>query len=251
MLISQNGHERLSDYRLMPAQANHAFMVAATPGVVGISGWLAPELINPPCWKGHRARQLADMKWADILAFAMSGIEVFTGDLPFGDVKHETAILMVAQGKGPEIPLGPESRGFTTDIWKITQGCWQRNPTKRLDIEAVVYACHNFCFRELFLQLCVASESNRIPPDVGQACLVPPCHNRPKTPIPPPPPGQRSSILTIDHMSIVGASPQESCTCLKHITIDGGNLLVVQSPPGTPGLTVGINKNTLDGAEMS
>ena len=77
----------------MPVQANHAFMVATTPGVVGISRWLAPELINH-----HGRRQPAGTKQVDIFAFAMLGIEVFTGELPFGNARHETAILMIAQG---------------------------------------------------------------------------------------------------------------------------------------------------------
>ena len=130
----------------MPVQANHAFMVAATPGVVGISRWLAPELINPPRKKGRR--QPAGTKRADIFAFAMLGIEVFTGELPFGDVRHETAILMIAQGKRPEKPSGAESRGFTTEIWRFTQRCWQQNPTKRPDINTVVNTWRDFCFQE-------------------------------------------------------------------------------------------------------
>ena len=40
MTISQSGHARLSDYGLMPVQADHAFMVVVTPEVVGTPKWL-------------------------------------------------------------------------------------------------------------------------------------------------------------------------------------------------------------------
>ncbi|KAF9644342.1 kinase-like protein, partial [Thelephora ganbajun] len=73
-----------------------------TPAVVGISRWLEPELIGPPRKKGHR--QPAGTEQADIFAFVMLDIEVFTGELPFGDVRHELAIFIIAHGKRPEKP---------------------------------------------------------------------------------------------------------------------------------------------------
>ena len=130
----------------MPIQSNHVFTIAATPGAVGISRWLAPELINPPRKKGYR--QPAGTEKADIFAFAMLVVEVFTGELPFGDVRHETAILMIAQGQRPEKSRGAESRGLTTEIWKFTQRCWQQNPAKRPQIDAVVTAWQSFDSQE-------------------------------------------------------------------------------------------------------
>lgn len=61
----------------MPIQSNHAFMVAAIPGAVGISRWVAPELIRPSRKKG--VRQPAGTEQADIFAFTMLAIEVFMG----------------------------------------------------------------------------------------------------------------------------------------------------------------------------
>jgi len=145
VLISPNGHARLSDYGLMSIQSDHTFMIAATPGVVGISRWLAPELINPPK-KGRR--QPAGTEQADIFAFGMLAIEVFTGKLPFGDVRHETAILMIAQGQRPERPQGAESLGFTPEIWKFIRKCWRQNPAKRPSMSDVVTAWQRFDSQE-------------------------------------------------------------------------------------------------------
>ena len=132
-------------------------MNAATPGVVGISRWLAPELINPPRKKGNQ--QPAGTEQADIFAFAMLAIELFTGALPFGDVRHETAILMIAQGQRPGKPQAAENRGFTPEIWKSIQKCWNQNPAKRPGIDDVVGAWQRFYSQErcvLCLQYCVA-----------------------------------------------------------------------------------------------
>ena len=126
----------------MPIRSNHALMIAATPGVAGISRWLAPELINPPRKKGYR--QPAGTEQADIFAFAMLDIEVFTGELPFGDVRHQKAVLMISRERRPEKPCGAESRGLTTEIWEFIQRCWHQNPTERPDIGAVVTAWQNF-----------------------------------------------------------------------------------------------------------
>ena len=130
----------------MLIQSNHAFMNAATPGVVGISRWLAPELINPPRKKGRP--QPAGTEEADIFAFAMLAIEIFTGALPFGDVRHETAILMIAQGQRPGKPQAAESRGFTPEIWKFIQKCWNQNPARRPGINDVVGAWQRFDSQE-------------------------------------------------------------------------------------------------------
>ena len=121
-------------------------MEAATPGVVGISRWLAPELIDPPRRKGHQ--QPAATEQADIFAFAMLVVEVFTGDLPFGDVRHETAILMIVRGQRPEKPHDPESRGLTPEMWKFNQKCWHQNPTKRPDINVVSSTWRGFDSQE-------------------------------------------------------------------------------------------------------
>ena len=61
-------------------------MIAATPGAVGISRWLAPELINPSRKKGYR--QPAGTGQADIFAFAILVVEVVTGELSFGSVSY-------------------------------------------------------------------------------------------------------------------------------------------------------------------
>ena len=130
----------------MPIQSNHAFMVAATPGVVGISRWLAPELIDPPRKKWRQQPMATEQ--ADIFAFAMLAIEVYTGELPFCDVRHETAVLMILRGQRQDKPADADSRGLTPEIWKFIQKCWHQKPAKRPDINAVVGAWRGFDSQE-------------------------------------------------------------------------------------------------------
>ena len=121
-------------------------MEAATPGVVGISRWLAPEIIDPP--RKKRYQQPTATEKADIFAFAMLTAEIFTGELPFGDVTHETAILMIARGQRPEKPHDVESLGLTPGMWKFNQKCWHQNPSKRPDINSVSNAWRGFNSQE-------------------------------------------------------------------------------------------------------
>jgi len=100
VLISQNGRAHLSD---------HAFIVAATPGVVGVSRWRAHQFTMQ-----ERVRQQAGTEQAGIFTFTVSPIEAFTGELPFGDVKHRTAVLPIVRGQRSERPRSAESRGLTT-----------------------------------------------------------------------------------------------------------------------------------------
>jgi len=146
VLVSRNGRALVSDYGLMSIQSDQTFMSAATPGVVGMSRWLAPELINPPRRKEHR--QPAGTAKADIFAFAMLVIEVFTGELPFGNVRHETAILMIARGQRPEKPQDAECCGLTAEMFRFIEKCWHQNPAKRPDINEVVTAWKDFEYKE-------------------------------------------------------------------------------------------------------
>jgi hypothetical protein len=88
-------------------------MVATAPGVVGISRWLAPKLIDPPPKEKHQ--QPAATEQADVSARAMLYIQVHTGELPFGDVRYKAAILVIARGWRPGKPPDAQCGGFTPE----------------------------------------------------------------------------------------------------------------------------------------
>ncbi|KAF9646167.1 hypothetical protein BDM02DRAFT_277822 [Thelephora ganbajun] len=122
--------------------SNPIFTIAATPGVAGSSRWLAPEIIDPPRRTG--SKPLAASKPADVFAFAMLAVEVFTGNVPFGNMRNELAVIHIAHGKRPAKPQGVEQLGLTAEMWKFIEKCWSANPNKRPTIDEVVGTWEEF-----------------------------------------------------------------------------------------------------------
>lgn len=142
MLISKNGKAQICDYGLSPIVSNPMFTVAATPGVAGSSRWLAPEIIDPP--SKASSKPLTASKPADIFAFAMLAVEVFSGRVPFGSMKNESVVIQIASGKRPAKPPAAEQLGLTAEMWKFIGKCWTANPNKRPTIDEVVRTWEGF-----------------------------------------------------------------------------------------------------------
>ena len=95
--------------------------------------WLAPEIIKlPPNATGMESKP------ADIFAFAMLVIEVFTGKLPFEGQSSSGAANRIFRGDRPPFPQNAENVGFTVQMWELLQGCWDSNPAERPTIGGVV-----------------------------------------------------------------------------------------------------------------
>ena len=92
MVISKTGAARVCDYGLFSAIPDPHF--TDTPETVGASRWLAPELIDP------LKIPVSVSKSTDVFAFAMLAVEVFSGDIPFGNMRNEMATLHIVQGEG-------------------------------------------------------------------------------------------------------------------------------------------------------
>ena len=136
VVIDRRGRARLTEYGLAPVNSDPSFTVAATPGTIGTSRWLAPEIINPP-HKGN-GTSMMESKPADVFSFGMLAVEVFTGEVPFGEVKNEEVVLRILRGGRPEMPTNAQAVGLTGGVWKILESCWQQNPKKRPTMEEVV-----------------------------------------------------------------------------------------------------------------
>ena len=142
MLISKAKTAQVGDYGLTSIISNPMFTVAATPGVAGSSRWLAPEIIDPP--SKPSSKPLIGSKSADVFAFAMLAVEVFTGKVPFGNMKNESVVIQIANGKRPAKPQAAEQLGLTVEMWKLIEKCWTANPNKRPTIDDVVRALEGF-----------------------------------------------------------------------------------------------------------
>jgi len=136
VVVDQEGRARLTDYGLAPINPDLSFTVAATPGAVGTSRWLAPEIISP-VRKGSTL-PVMESRPADVFAFAMLAVEVFTGKIPFDEQKNEAVVLHISRGGRPEMPGNAQAVGLTVEMWRLLGSCWHQNPKKRPTMEEVV-----------------------------------------------------------------------------------------------------------------
>lgn len=136
VVVDRSGRARLTDYGLAPITSDPSFTIAATPGSIGTSRWLAPEIITPT--RKGRVMPMVESKPADVFAFGMLAVELFTGRIPFEQQRNETAVLRISQGGRPEIPRNAQALGITPGIWNLLESCLQENPKKRPAMEEVV-----------------------------------------------------------------------------------------------------------------
>jgi serine/threonine protein kinase len=134
IIIDNQGSAHLTEYGLYIFQSLPKFATATTPGAAGMSRWLAPEIINPPKHVTGRS----ESQEADVFAFGMVAVEVFTGNEPFGKLRNEAAILCISKGRIPKKPNDPLEAGFTDGQWSLIQECWKKNPLKRPTMDEVV-----------------------------------------------------------------------------------------------------------------
>ena len=85
-----------------------------------------------------------ESKPADVFAFGMFAVEVFTGKIPFEEQKNEAVVLRISRGGRPEMPENARAVGLTDEMWNLLESCWQQNPKKRPTIEEVVRMWEKF-----------------------------------------------------------------------------------------------------------
>ena len=132
----------MTEYGLAPINSDPSFTVAATPGAVGTSRWLAPEIITPT--RKGAAMPVMESKAADVFAFAMLAVEVFTGKMPFEEQKNEAVVLRISQGGRPAMPVNVREIGLTVEMWGVIESCWQQMPKKRPTMSEVVKKWQKF-----------------------------------------------------------------------------------------------------------
>jgi len=87
---------------------------------------------------------MMESKAADVFAFGMFAVEVFTGKVPFEGQKNEAVVLLISRGGRPEIPGDAQAVGLTSEVWKLLESCWQQNPKKQPTMEEVVRRLQGF-----------------------------------------------------------------------------------------------------------
>jgi len=85
-----------------------------------------------------------ESKTADVFAFGMCAVEVFTGKLPFGEHRNDVVALRISQGGRPEMPENAQAVGLTGEIWKLLESCWQHDPKRRPTMGEIVMRWERF-----------------------------------------------------------------------------------------------------------
>lgn len=133
VVVDGVGQVRLSDCGL--ASINWDIQIPDTESDVGNTRWLAPEIIKP----SPEVQGILESRPADIFAFAMLAIEIFTGRIPFPEEHNDrTVVRRIYSGDRPVYPQNALEVGLTTPIWEFLQRCWDTNPMKRPTIDEVV-----------------------------------------------------------------------------------------------------------------
>jgi len=135
-----------------------------------------------------------ESKAADVFAFGMLAVEVFTGKIPFEGQTNETAVLLIARGDRPKMPENAQAVGLTGEIRKLLKGCWQQNPKKRPTMEDIVRRWEEFVENNngdsVFIPGCVQIT---LVIRTSASVLFSTSHGRPREPRPPVGPIQGTS----------------------------------------------------------
>jgi len=128
ILIDEGGHAVLADYGLAFIIDSSDFTSIKTAGTCR---WTAPEVMNPP----DDDTDLDDppplfTMASDIYAFAMTILEILSGQAPFSKKKNDSAVIFaVLAGKRPDIT--PYLQTENLKLRDLVQRCWSQNLTER------------------------------------------------------------------------------------------------------------------------
>jgi len=113
----------LSDFGISHID-DEMFTSLDTVALAGNPRWTARELYfdaNSPT------------KFSDLWSFGMLCLELFSGAVPFADVKEEKFVIMdVSMCNYPRRPLQLQSEQFE-ELWRRMKDCWSDDPADRPD----------------------------------------------------------------------------------------------------------------------
>lgn len=146
-MVSRTGNVRLTNYGLAPLYANPSLTVLLPN--TGSERWLGPEVIDPRPSTG----MVTESKPADVFAFAMLAIEVFSVQLPFVGYSDAEAARLISNGSRPDRPQNAQDVGLTDEVWELLKKCWHQRPTQRPTVDRVCEELlgDNRCVQKIFL----------------------------------------------------------------------------------------------------
>jgi len=130
ILVSLSGDACIADFGLSELKAEGYDPNYSTPWVLaGHPRWQAPEIIKAET-KEEAWRNTA----TDIFAFGRVMLELFTKQVPFSEIRQDTAVTYrVWNGEFPKRPQDDEivARGLDDTMWGLMMDCWNVAPEQR------------------------------------------------------------------------------------------------------------------------
>ncbi|KAF9257558.1 kinase-like protein [Marasmius fiardii PR-910] len=105
----------------------------SSPILSGSVRWLAPEAIRPtpPPPLGNAITNDDDTP-RDIFSYALTIVEMMTGQNPFSELVHEPAVAVaIARGRRPPRPAHPKEGWCPDYVWELVERCWDQDPGRR------------------------------------------------------------------------------------------------------------------------
>jgi serine/threonine protein kinase len=126
---------------------------------------LAPEIIDPDV-----NNVIVESKQADVFAFGMFAIELFTGRRPFEESRCLKVIRLILNGHRPGLPGNAEGVELTPPVWELLQSCWDQDPAQRPTMDDVVRLCEALLGNNQYVERMSNDQShNELVPDARVA----------------------------------------------------------------------------------
>ncbi|KAJ7585006.1 kinase-like domain-containing protein [Mycena floridula] len=129
VLVQDNLRCCLADFGLSSISASFSLTSSSSGNTKGSIRWMAPELFLTSR-DGNELKSTS----RDIYAFACTILEVYTGQHPFAQYKHDPPVIHdVLDGGRP-----PRPKNISDNLWTLVEACWHQDPTSRPDAQTVV-----------------------------------------------------------------------------------------------------------------
>ncbi|KAG8701915.1 hypothetical protein FRC11_011819, partial [Ceratobasidium sp. 423] len=132
ILVSSEGVAKLTDFGLSTMSESSIKFSENSTSHAGSTRWAAPELLLGGSPKS---------KDSDIYALGMTILEIFTGNVPYHEIRRDYLIIrMVDQGLHPTCPTDEleDYDKYNGWLWEILVSCWDRDPDARPSAEQIV-----------------------------------------------------------------------------------------------------------------
>jgi hypothetical protein len=77
------------------------------------------------------------------VSFGSTAIQIFTGRVPFYEVREQVVIIRTIEGRRPQRPSDSVELGLSDSIWELVLAGWNSEPSERPRVQAFVSLLEN------------------------------------------------------------------------------------------------------------